>query len=157
MSPQGVEAFGDDDISGSLSATESGYLDFMIDKAASVLDLHLVKRYDLADLTTSNFMRFANAVLAARAIFARRGEGAPESVMREFDEFMDYLVAIRDNIMEIPDVIDSFNHLPTVTNFWTDFTKTVSPVRVQDAESTGDNDWQGQLKRSVDTFHYRNV
>jgi len=149
ISIEGHDAWADDDESGSLSATETGYVTFQIDRAASVIDAYLVKRYDLSDLTGSNFLRFANAVMASKYVMSRRGEAPPEGLMADYDEFIQLLIDIKDNTKDLPDVIDSFNHLPTVTNFWTQLYSAANPVRVIDEESTGEADWQGQKKRSI--------
>ncbi len=157
ISIEAALSFSDDNESGDNSATELTYITFCIERAASVIDAYLVKRYALDDLTSSTFLKFCNAIMAAKYLTTRRLEGVATSIMEDYDEFIGLLKDIGQGLKDIPDVIDSFNHLPTVTNYWVQFTKGVTPVRVVDSESTGEEDWQGQLKRRTDTFHWRNA
>jgi len=149
ISIEGALAYSDDDESGANSAAELAYITAAIEWGASQIDFYLVRRYDLDDVTSSNFLKFVNVVFAARNLAVRRFQGIHESIGTLYDEAVEMLRDIKANRSDIPDVIESYNHLPTVTNYWTQFWSSSTPIRVVDGESTGSADWDGQKKRTI--------
>ncbi len=151
VSIEGTVQSVDDDEDGSNDATELTYITAAIDWGSSQIDCYLVKRYTLSDLSSSTFLKFINAVFAARNLAIRRWQNVPTAIAQMYDESVELLQDIARGYKDIPDVIESFNHMPTVTNYWTQFWSSVTPVRTQDCENTGDGDWQGELHRPTAT------
>ncbi|MCE9525464.1 MAG: DUF1320 domain-containing protein [Planctomycetales bacterium] len=63
----------DDDSSGTLSATEEGYITRAIERAAERMNAYLEERYVLSELASNTWCRDANAALAAFLLSIRRG------------------------------------------------------------------------------------
>ena len=153
VSIEGTNAFIDDDETGTNTSAELAYVTYAIAWGASQIDAYMIKRYRLSDIAGSNFLKFINAVFAARNLSARRYQSIPASIAQLYDESVELLREIKQGKLDLPDTVDSFNHMPTVTNYWTQLWSSIDPVRVQDLESTGEKDWQDQ-KHPVTNQHW---
>ena len=133
-----LAAFIDDDESGAASAGETAYIADMIELAASEMDSYLCVRYNLADLSSSNtWLKWANAILAARNITRRRlSPMAP--IEDQAQRILADLAEIRQGIKPIPNQAESFDGLPSVTNFVVERATYPGKIRVNPQESTRD-------------------
>lgn len=149
LSTAGATAFADDDEGGTLSAGETAYITAMIERAAVRMNAYLTSRYTLSELASNAWCKWCNATLAAYYLVMRRGNPAIESVAVEVGELMDMLTDIKAGRMQVPEQSESFDFLPTVTNFDTKRRKTVMPVRVRTDESTGDTPHSSRKRRTA--------
>jgi hypothetical protein len=83
--PANLLASVDDDTSGTLSATEDGYITRAIERAANQMNGRLEMRYRLADLAGNTWCRDANAAIAAYLLSTRRGAAAPAHLQEQYD------------------------------------------------------------------------
>ena len=125
-----VLASADDDSSGTLSATEEGYITRAIQRAAERMNAYLEQRYVLADLASNTWCRDANASIAAYLLSIRRGDAAPAPFQLQYDGLMSDLFEIASGRMKVPEVSDSVDHLPSVTNFAADLSGSGAVIRV---------------------------
>ena len=115
--PADLLASVDDDASGTLSATEEGYIDRAIERAANHINARLDTRYRLADLAGNTWCRDANAALAAYWLSTRRGAAAPAHLQQQYDAYLAALGEIAAGRMKVPQAAESFDLTPTMTNF----------------------------------------
>ena len=83
--PASLLASVDDDSTGTLSATEDGYITRAIERAANLINSRLAMRYKLADLAANTWCRDANAAIAAYWLSTRRSgtrPGPPSAAIR---------------------------------------------------------------------------
>lgn len=107
----------DDDSTGTLSATEEGYITRAIERGANFLNARLELRYLLADLAGNAWCRDANAALAAYWLSTRKGSAAPAQLQQQYEAYVAALVEIALGKMKVPEVRESFETGPGVTNF----------------------------------------
>jgi len=107
----------DDDSSGTLSATESGYITRAIERAANFINAKLELRYRLDDLTNNTWCRDANAGLAAYWLSTRKGATAPAQLQQQYDAYAAQLADIAAGKAKLPEQRESYDTLPGVTNF----------------------------------------
>lgn len=107
----------DDDVSGTLSATELGYITRAIERAANHMNSRLQMRYQLADLATNAWCRDANAAIAAYWLSTRRGAAAPAHLTQQYDAYMLELNEIALGKRKVPEAPESHDMQPSVTNF----------------------------------------
>jgi phage gp36-like protein len=91
--PASLLASVDDDASGTLSATEDGYITRAIERAANFINSRLEARYRLTDLASNTWCRDANAAIAAYWLSNRRGAAVP-ALQQQYDA---YVAAARRN------------------------------------------------------------
>src|SRR6478672_8658897 len=115
--PADLLASVDDDTSGTLSATESGYITRAIERAANFINARLEMRYRLSDLASSAWCRDANAAIAAFWLSTRRGASAPAQLQQQYDAYLAALADIAAGKLKVPEVRESFNDVPGVTNY----------------------------------------
>ena len=115
--PADVLASVDDDASGTLSATESSYIDRAIERAANFINARLEMRYRLSDLAANTWCRDANAAIAAYWLATRRGAAAPAQLQQQYDAYVAELVAIVAGSIKLPQQAESFDLMPGVTNY----------------------------------------
>src|SRR5262245_2548326 len=115
--PANVLASVDDDGNGTLSATESGYIDRVIERAANFINSRLEMRYRLTDLATNAWCRDANAALAAYWLSTRRGVAAPAQLQQQYDAYLAALSDIAAGRLKVPEQLDRFDTSPGLTNF----------------------------------------
>lgn len=135
--PAAVLAAADDDSSGTLSLTEEAHIDRAIERAAGTMNGVLEVRYRLNDLASSEWCRDCNAALAAYLLATRSGDASPDSIAQEFDRYLDQLAQIRDGRINVPEVVTSDAHGPTVSNFRIDLAEPRAKVRRVATTSSG--------------------
>jgi len=107
----------DDDTSGSLSATEEGYITRAIERAANLMNARLELRYTLSDLASNKWCRDANAAIAAYWLATRRGDPAPAQLTQQYTAYVADLADIAAGKLKVPGAIESYDQTPGVTNF----------------------------------------
>ena len=127
----------DDDQDGSLSATEEGYIDRAIERAANRMNAFLEMRYRLSDLAANTWCRDANALLAAFLLATRRGNPAPDHLLEQYELLLSDLADIRSGHLVVPQAGESVETIPTVTNFAVDPRRAHAKVQRVDETSTG--------------------
>ncbi len=115
--PTDLLASVDDDASGTLSATEDGYITRAIERAANQMNVRLEMRYVVEDLADNTWCRDANAAIAAFLLSTRRGDSAPAQLQEQYDAYLAALAAIAAGRLKVPQQAESFTALPSVTNF----------------------------------------
>jgi len=115
--PADLLASVDDDTSGTLSATEEGYITRAIERAANLMNARLELRYSLADLAANKWCRDANAAVAAYWLATRRGDPAPAQLTQQYAAYVADLADIAAGKLKVPEAIESFDQTPGVTNF----------------------------------------
>lgn len=115
--PASLLASVDDDATGTLSATEDGYITRAIERGANFLNARLELRYRLSDLAGNAWCRDANAALAAYWLSTRKGSAAPAQLQQQYDAYVAALVDIALGKAKVPEVRESFDTGPGVTNF----------------------------------------
>lgn len=125
----------DDDGGGTLSATELGYIDRAIERAANFINARLEMRYRLSDLAANTWCRDANAALAAFWLSTRRGDSAPAHLQQQYEAYVAALAEIAAGRLKLPQQIDSFDTSPGMLNFETDLGECRRKVKIVDETS----------------------
>jgi len=115
--PTSLLASVDDDTSGTLNATELGYITRAIERAANHMNSRLAMRYTPADLAANKWCRDANAAIAAYWLATRRGVAAPAQLQQQYDAYTAALNEIAAGRLRVPDATDRADNVPGVTNF----------------------------------------
>jgi hypothetical protein len=115
--PADLLASVDDDTSGTLSATEEGYITRAIERAAGLMNARLETRYVLAELAASAWCRDANAAIAAHLLATRRGDPAPAQLAAQYATYLTDLALIAAGQLKVPEAPDSHDSGPSVSNF----------------------------------------
>ena len=118
--PDDLLASVDDDASGTLSATEEGYITRAIDRAANLINARLEVRYSLADLASNEWCRDANAAIAAYLLSTRQGTAAPAHLQQQYTAYLADLEEIAAGRLKVPQAVESHEPGPTVSNFTVD-------------------------------------
>jgi phage gp36-like protein len=126
----------DDDASGTLSATEEGYITRAIERAANLMNARLAVRYSLADLATNTWCRDANAAIAAFLLATRRGAAAPAQLTEQYETYGKLLDRIAAGFLRVPAAAESFQPGPSVTNFSIDLSQPHRKAVVVEETST---------------------
>jgi phage gp36-like protein len=143
--PSAVLAAADDDTNGSLSPVEEAHITRAIERAAGTINGVLEVRYELTDLADNEWCRDCNAALAAYLLATRSGDSAPDAIAAEFDRYLEDLAQIRDGLVNVPGIVESHQHGPTVSNFAIDLRERRAKVRRVVETSTGDTPPSGLL------------
>ena len=133
--PADLLASVDDDASGTLSATESGYIDRAIERAANFINARLEMRYRLTDLATNAWCRDANAAMAAYWLSTRRGSAAPAQLQQQYDAYLTALTEIAAGRLKVPQQVDGVDTSPGLTNFQIDLRQPFRKAQVVDETS----------------------
>lgn len=120
-SPELILAAVDDDESGTLSPTETGYVQRAIERAAGRMNAYLELRYPLADLLGNAWCRDANAAIAVYLLAIRRGEPAPAALQQQHDTYLAELLEIAAGRRNVPQATTTVDTRPRVINFQVDF------------------------------------
>ena len=144
-----VKAFIDDDHSGGETSGETTVVTKVIERAAVRMNQVLDQRYILSELASNEWCIYANAAIAVYLLMTRRGNPAPQDVEREFRETMEFLDDVRMGIAKIPQANESFETIPTVTNFEVERGRRSAPIRVAPDESTGTVPAGGRKRRTA--------
>lgn len=134
--PADLIASVDDDTSGTLSPTEEGYITRAIERAANHINSRLAVRYELADLAASTWCRDANAAIAAYWLANRRGAAVPPYLTQFYEAYMETLDEIAAGRLRVPDVGESHDNAPSVTNFAIDLAQPHRKAQRIDETST---------------------
>jgi len=127
----------DDDQDGSASALEQTCVTGAIERAANKMNATLETRYTLSELAGNAWCRDANAAMAAYELATRRGNPAPEQIAQHRDNYLADLEEIRAGRLKVPQVSESCETIPTVTNFDTELRASRTKVRRVGQTSTG--------------------
>ena len=127
--PADLLASVDDDISGTYSPTEDGYITRAIERAAGRMNAYLEQRYALADLAGNEWCRDANAAIAAYLLSIRRGDAAPVPLQLQYDGLMSDLYDIAGGRLCVPEATQALEMIPTVSNFRIDVGESRAKVR----------------------------
>ena len=131
----GVSQAVDDDRNRAQSPAEAQYVSDMIDMAASVMDMYLLRRYTAAELAGNAWCKWCNAQLAVCRILSRRGNKPPKSQIDECTEYRDMLRAIAAGQAAVPDASLASNPGPAVDNYHVQFGRR-RPIRTTDSQSS---------------------
>ena len=134
--PDELLASVDDDASGTLSATEEGYITRAIERAANLINSRLALRYSLAELADNAWCRDANAAIAAFLLATRQGAAAPAHLSEQYDAYLDDLGDIAAGRLRVPEAAESTTPGPSVSNFTIDLAQPVEKVVVVDETSS---------------------
>ena len=115
--PASLLASVDDDSTGTLSATEDGYITRAIERAANLINSRLAMRYKLASLAGNAWCRDANAAIAAYWLSNRRGAATPANLQQQYDAYVATLDRIVTGHLRVPEAPESHDGGPTVSNF----------------------------------------
>ena len=136
-SPAAVIRSVDDDQDGELSAAEEAYITRALERAANRINACLEVRYTLADLVDNTWCRDTNAALATYLLATRRGNPAPDQIQEQYEGYLADLAEIRAGRLKVPQVEESHETIPTVTNFDTQLRARRTKVRRVNETSTG--------------------
>lgn len=103
LSVVGEETRLDDDISGSLSATESGYLTKIIAWATSRCNLYLLTKYPAGDLAESWIVNDWCTIIATYIVCCRRGNPPAGAIKQMYEQTLEDLKAIKTGELVLPD------------------------------------------------------
>lgn len=120
----------DDDSSGTLSATEEGYITRAIERAAERMNAYLEERYILSELASNTWCRDANAAIAVYLLSIRRGDAAPAPFQLQYDGLMSDLYEIARGRLKVPEASESVDNVPSVSNFTADLSGTGERIQV---------------------------
>jgi phage gp36-like protein len=134
--PDDLLASVDDDASGTLSATELGYIARAIERAANHMNARLALRYTLADLAANEWCRDANAAIAAYWLATRQGAAAPAQLTQQYEAYTSALDEIAAGRLCVPGAADRADNLPGVTNFTIDLAEPWQKARRVEDSST---------------------
>jgi phage gp36-like protein len=107
----------DDDASGTLSPAEEAHITRAIERAANVINARLEVHYRLTELEGNAWCRDANAAIAAYWLATRQGEAAPAHLTQQYDAYISALSEIAAGRMTVPQIVETFDVTPGVTNF----------------------------------------
>ena len=128
----------DDDSSGTISAGEEAIVTRAIERAANRMNAALEMRYSLDLLAANTWCRDCNAALAAYLLATRRGDPASDAIQEQYEAWQDDLESIAAASLRVPQVVETMQHSPTVTNFEVAPLERIATVRRLDDVSTGD-------------------
>lgn len=114
LSAAGRSARADDDEDGS---EETGTITSAIERAAVEMNFYLERRYDLSDIASNTWCKWANAYLAVYYLDTRLGNPASPVITEHRDEILELLKTIGRSGNRIPEATESFNFLPRLTNY----------------------------------------
>lgn len=137
ISVHGITALADDDYTFGRDGGESQLIADSISRAAVVsMNFYLTTRYDLNAISNNQWLRWANAMLAAADIAMRRLHDIPKSLKESVTEIRLQLRQINRGYMALPDEPEHYNHLPATSTLEPERFRSISPVRVNVQEST---------------------
>ena len=150
LSVHGSTANVDDDFDGSRSAAEAQLIADAISRAAALkLNPFLESRYNLSDLSSNVWCRWANAMCAAVQVMIRRGNPQPQALLAECQDIKETLQAVQLGQIPLPSQAESFDFRARVTNY--DMQRSqITPARVVPDESTGPNVPSPLIRRTTD-------
>lgn len=134
LSEHGALSFSDDDEDGT---DDAGVLQACIDRSAAMsIAPQICERYPNLALTQCEFLRWANAILAAFQLTLRRNLGPPSGLQSQAAQVNDLLQWIHQGRRKLPEVNEQFDWRPKVTNYNVQRGRKNNPVRSVTIEST---------------------
>ena len=138
LSEFGLSVRLDDDENG---CPDTGMATACIERGAVQINHYLLARYSVADCVSSGWVKWVNAIFAAREACARRMMPPPESLVAQCNEFMEELRFIRAGTHPLMGddgpLATRFDGLPTVSNMVVDGRYAVQKIRRKPQTSTG--------------------
>ena len=152
ISSAGLNEFIDDDEDAVIVAGETAFVTDAIEMAAVEINAAVGRRYKLADVTANAWLKWANATLAAFYLVQRRLNGVPSNdLVDRVDRTRTHLEDLRKGQFQLPEQAESFDDLPTVTNYAVETYRHNAPVRVRTNESTGGAPPSGVMRKTART------
>lgn len=117
LSLVGVDRTVDDDESGSLDGTETGYITRAIEWGAHQINMRILTLVGATNLGSSDYARDANAVFAAYFLSKRKRNSVPGSLVSWYDQIIAELDDIRAGRLDLPEVNPEISRFPSVSNY----------------------------------------
>jgi hypothetical protein len=121
----------DDDATGTLSATESGYLTKAINWATDRVNFYLGSQYASTNLANSWLVNNWAVICAAYWLSCRRGNPPPGSMDQLYKEAVEDMKLVKSGQYQLPDTALRDSAFPAWSNVRTDFLYALRRVRVQ--------------------------
>lgn len=102
LSQQGVNWAIDDDSNGITTPNEPQWLVDCKERAKIKITQYLARMYDLTTLAGNTWIKWAAATLTAVELMRRRGENAPDGLVVQANEFLDFLKMVMNGDVLIP-------------------------------------------------------
>lgn len=132
LSSAGVMARLDDGTSNSAAQAVA-----VIEQASETVNIHCCRRYAVAALATSPWVKWATATIAARNACRRRANPVPGAIEQDYDEVMEKLKQILSAQLDLPNIAPAHDETPAVSNYTIDSRFHRSKIRRVWATSTG--------------------
>lgn len=123
LSETGLVSRYDDDLGQTAGAAEVSKGDRLLARASSVVAVHLSPRYNTIEFAgsspptnTPDFVRHCAAVIFTFFSCGRRNQPVSKMLQAEYERVLEYLTLIRDGKLQLPDVADSYEALPFMSN-----------------------------------------
>lgn len=123
ISETGLRSRMDDDLGQDYDASESAIADRLIARASGVVAVHLATRYTTVDFAGTNpptntppFVRHCAAIVYTFFSCGRRMCPVSKSLQAEYERVLEYLKEIQLGRLQLPDIADSYETLPFMTN-----------------------------------------
>lgn len=156
LSVHGLTAYIDDDSTYARDGSEATLVSDAITRAAVIeINYFLCDRYDLTLLSSNDWVKWTNAIFAARQVAMRRMQAVPTSLAETCDDLKNQLREIRRRTGSIPGEAEHYNDIPSMTNYDFERYRGVIPARVQVEESVGGTPAGGMVRRyASQAFYY---
>lgn len=117
LSINGVELRLDDDLSGTVSATElANLVTALIGWATARVNLFLLGRYDAAQLAQSWVVNDITTIFVCYRLCRRRGNPAPSSIVELYQEAKELLQSLKESKLSLEDVAERTSGAPMWRN-----------------------------------------
>lgn len=133
---------------------EAGVVDKSIEVATTKVNKYLLKRYTVAILSASTWVKWATAYIAAYQLGIRRGNPVPKTLEDEYKSYLDELQAIQDGsqplVADDGAAQEKHDSVPSVTNYTVDGRFSRAKIRRVPSTSTGGNQSPGLKQYNAD-------
>lgn len=134
----------DDDLGADADAAEVTIGDRLLARACSVVAAHCATRYNTIDFAGTNpptntpaFVRHCAAIIFTYFSAGRRNCPVSKMLREEYDRVLEYLKEIQLGRLQLPDLADSYETLPFMTNITIAGAYHTAKVRVLPSISSG--------------------
>lgn len=156
LSEQGIDYAVDDERLGDFDAADlATRVSDCINRASARVNQYCTLRYDLTSFPGNTWIKWCTATIAAVMLMRRRGDSAPDGLIAEYNEYIDFLKDVKNGTSVIPpDVAGNDAKLLvqnagiTMTNLHLDLRFRVIQVRAITRVSTGP--FESKLIRQYD-------
>ena len=167
LSVEGVQSRADDDLGADDDAAETAQKDQLILRASGIVAAHLAPRYDVITFggtnpptNTPQFVRHLAAIIYTYFLCTRRNMPTSVAVAKEYERALEYLQQLRDGTLMLPEVLDSYEYLPFMTNLTHAGAYAGSKIRALPHISSGappsDNSGRKQFQLpAIDSYPFR--